>query len=457
MPEEVDLMAELDDTECRCEDHEPDPETVHRCPMHASWEIHRLGEVVTQVTAQRDAAREETRTWRTMHRAAVAAREEAEARRRVALAEDAADRLTAAGRGEIERLTVERDRALALRDDALAGQGAALHALSRVVDERRAAREEAEQLRAERDRAVTLLDDEGTARVVAAAERLRALETARDHAIAAELRQWAKAMRPPADWSDLDEAAEVYRAQHYWAGRLLHRVAELEAAESAPAEPHREAWRVTVDVPLDAPHRDGLFAAVSGAVSDWEPEQRDGWDACVTAHPVATDPAEVVADLGLTGTCDAPGPDPTPITRTGRVHWAPSVVRDAAEQLGQLVTALSDAEQAAVEAQAIGSPDGGIRIAGVHLTWLHLACLLDIVRTVVGEPAREGAECDSCGLELSATDEHTLIAGRLRCVQIQCWLDASRAYSEHCTECRGRLPDHTADCPALVEAVAAHG
>jgi hypothetical protein len=33
---EIDLMAELDDADCECWDGEPDPETVHRCPLHAA-------------------------------------------------------------------------------------------------------------------------------------------------------------------------------------------------------------------------------------------------------------------------------------------------------------------------------------------------------------------------------------------------------------------------------------
>lgn len=42
--------------------------------------------------------------------------------------------------------------------------------------------------------------------------------------------------------------------------------------------------RVTVPFSkLDNAMRDGLFTAVSDAVFDWEPEERDGWDADISS------------------------------------------------------------------------------------------------------------------------------------------------------------------------------
>lgn len=48
------------------------------------------------------------------------------------------------------------------------------------------------------------------------------------------------------------------------------------------------AWRVEVTVPLGLPldMRTALFDAIADVVSDWEPADREGWDAFVSAHPV---------------------------------------------------------------------------------------------------------------------------------------------------------------------------
>jgi len=45
----------------------------------------------------------------------------------------------------------------------------------------------------------------------------------------------------------------------------------------------REVYRLTVDVPANLPETmiTDLFIAVADAVHDWEPQQRDGWDADV--------------------------------------------------------------------------------------------------------------------------------------------------------------------------------
>lgn len=48
-----------------------------------------------------------------------------------------------------------------------------------------------------------------------------------------------------------------------------------------------ERWQVTVRVPMRLPEvqREQLFEVIADAVADWEPEQRDGWDADVAAGP----------------------------------------------------------------------------------------------------------------------------------------------------------------------------
>lgn len=50
-----------------------------------------------------------------------------------------------------------------------------------------------------------------------------------------------------------------------------------------------ELWEIKVSVPMRLPgwQRDVLFAAVVRAVSDWEPDERDGWDADVAGCPAA--------------------------------------------------------------------------------------------------------------------------------------------------------------------------
>lgn len=58
-------------------------------------------------------------------------------------------------------------------------------------------------------------------------------------------------------------------------------------------------WEIKVSVPMRLPgeQRDELFAAVVRAVSDWEPDERDGWDADVAGCP-ATEWPDLV-DLRL--------------------------------------------------------------------------------------------------------------------------------------------------------------
>lgn len=83
----------------------------------------------------------------------------------------------------------------------------------------------------------------------------------------------------------------AHTGHHELAQRLT---ADWEAFGAEPGEEHRQAWRIAVEVPLDALDRDALFSAVAQAVHDWEPEQRDGWDANVHAEPV-TVPAWALA------------------------------------------------------------------------------------------------------------------------------------------------------------------
>lgn len=53
------------------------------------------------------------------------------------------------------------------------------------------------------------------------------------------------------------------------------------------AEELEADWEVTVTVPLRLPaeQREALFNAVADAVAEWEPDDRQDWDAIVSAHP----------------------------------------------------------------------------------------------------------------------------------------------------------------------------
>jgi hypothetical protein len=53
-----------------------------------------------------------------------------------------------------------------------------------------------------------------------------------------------------------------------------------------------ERWQVTVRVPmrLSDEQREQLFNRIADVVHDWEPEQRDGWDADVAAAPAGDEP-----------------------------------------------------------------------------------------------------------------------------------------------------------------------
>jgi hypothetical protein len=50
---------------------------------------------------------------------------------------------------------------------------------------------------------------------------------------------------------------------------------------------HEPLWQISVRVPLSLPveMRHELFAAVTAAVHDWEPDDRDGWDVDVSGAP----------------------------------------------------------------------------------------------------------------------------------------------------------------------------
>ncbi|TYK45184.1 hypothetical protein [Actinomadura decatromicini] len=50
-----------------------------------------------------------------------------------------------------------------------------------------------------------------------------------------------------------------------------------------------DTWTVAVEVPLSLPAdmRHDLFSMIAAAVSRWEPDDRDGWDADVSGYPTA--------------------------------------------------------------------------------------------------------------------------------------------------------------------------
>lgn len=61
-------------------------------------------------------------------------------------------------------------------------------------------------------------------------------------------------------------------------------------AEHTTAAPRPDGtWTIAVQVPIGLPveMRHALFSAVAAAVSGWEPDDRDGWDADVSGYPTA--------------------------------------------------------------------------------------------------------------------------------------------------------------------------
>jgi hypothetical protein len=75
-------------------------------------------------------------------------------------------------------------------------------------------------------------------------------------------------------------AVDARHDAEYW--RLRAEQAEAAAAEQTQ---RADTWTVTVEVPMALPDeaKDSLFTAVADAVHDWEPADRDGWDAMVGA------------------------------------------------------------------------------------------------------------------------------------------------------------------------------
>lgn len=66
---------------------------------------------------------------------------------------------------------------------------------------------------------------------------------------------------------------------------------EIEHARRDAREVRRldDTWTVAVEVPISLPveMRHDLFAAITRAVSEWEPDDRDGWDVDVSGYPTA--------------------------------------------------------------------------------------------------------------------------------------------------------------------------
>lgn len=75
------------------------------------------------------------------------------------------------------------------------------------------------------------------------------------------------------------------------------------------------AWEVVVSVPLslDVEQRQALFEAIVATVAEWEPDDRDGWDADVSGRPTPpTDLADRMhewADVLARGSGSVPAVD----------------------------------------------------------------------------------------------------------------------------------------------------
>lgn len=92
------------------------------------------------------------------------------------------------------------------------------------------------------------------------------------------------------------------------------------ASERPDAVPQ---WRISIDLPMDATddkQREDLFGLVADAVHGWEPADRDGWSACVSAG-AGPSPASAPSGwridssgwiVGPTGECTCEGPYEVP-------------------------------------------------------------------------------------------------------------------------------------------------
>lgn len=95
---------------------------------------------------------------------------------------------------------------------------------------------------------------------------------------------------------------------------LVDALAGCTVATATP-EHDEQQWQVTVSVPmrLDGEDRQDLFNAIVTAVANWEPDDRDGWDADVYGNPAQppnlADQLREWADILLRGTGDVPAGD----------------------------------------------------------------------------------------------------------------------------------------------------
>jgi hypothetical protein len=91
---------------------------------------------------------------------------------------------------------------------------------------------------------------------------------------------YGPALAAPEDWEGRDWAAQ----EDSW-----RPVRVIPSGLVVQCRPVRESnrWVIQVTVPSDVPDRDALFNAVADAATEWEPEDRDGWDIDVSAGPEA--------------------------------------------------------------------------------------------------------------------------------------------------------------------------
>ncbi|MCP9947218.1 hypothetical protein [Actinomadura madurae] len=94
---------------------------------------------------------------------------------------------------------------------------------------------------------------------------------------------------PPGSQFARSGAQALFRATLGTEGRPDETLAAVDAEQPTAAPHPDDTWTVAVEVPLSLPVdlRHDLFTAVASAVRDWEPDNREGWDAEVYGTPTA--------------------------------------------------------------------------------------------------------------------------------------------------------------------------
>lgn len=180
-----------------------------------------------------------------------------------------------------------------------------------------------------------------------------------------------------------------------------------------------ERWQVTVRVPMRLPdeQREALFNRVADAVSEWEPEQRDGWDADVAAGSAGDEPLLPAVFGYEVGQRDARADLDLLLWLHAEASWWLALDRDEHESADQLNNWYRQAEYARRQ-MAIARADRD-RERSSRQAWaeeaLRLEQVLESIAAGFDERARERDAADdgqgeTCDGNCSNDDCHTISA-----------------------------------------------